>query len=169
MLPGSHKSPLVRPASLFGSVGIQGSRVAGRDFGSNVTEAHDAAWDDSAEAHAKIPGMRPQRGEVPEGCIKPTLHAGDVLILPEATLHGVMPWRAAGGRKRRALMLRHCLQHEPGSTDCGKELEGTVHPLTAEFMACAPVGRVKRVAQLSARESGAAFDEAETGSPRPRL
>ena len=34
------------------------------------------------------------------GCIKPEFKAGDMLILPEATLHGVVPWRAEGRTRR---------------------------------------------------------------------
>ena len=110
LLPGSHKSPLARPETLFGSIGQTGSKVAGRDFGANAWVAHDAAWDDSPEAHDLIPGERPVDMKVPEGCIKPEFKAGDILILPEATLHCVVPWRA-DGRTRRALMLRHDFQH----------------------------------------------------------
>ena len=165
VLPGSHKSTLVRPVSLFGSLGIQGSRVAGRNFGSNATEARDAAWEDTPEARAKIPGKRPAAGQIPEGCIKPTFTAGDILILPEATLHGVVPWRAKG-RTRRALMLRHCLHYLEGSVDCGRELEGTIHPLTMELMASAPARTVKKVAKMSAREIAAAFNDSTEPSQR---
>ena len=38
---------------------------------------------------------------IPDGCVKPTFQAEDVLILPEATLHCVMPWAAEGGRDVR--------------------------------------------------------------------
>jgi hypothetical protein len=161
LLPGSHKSPLPRPETLFGSIGQTGSKVAGRDFGANAVVAHDAAWDDSPEAHDLIPGTRPVGMKVPEGCIKPEFKAGDVLILPEATLHCVVPWRA-DGRTRRALMLRHDFQHRADTSSMtSPELEGVVHALTAELMSFAPKGHTKDVARMSAGEIQAAFDAAE--------
>ena len=156
-MPGSHKSPLPRPETLFGSIGQTGSKVAGRDFGSNHAVAHDAAWDDSPAAHKIIPGERPVDGKLPDGCIKPEFKAGDILIMPEATLHCVVPWRAEG-RKRRALMIRHDLQHR--GTGPG-ELAAVVHPLTAELMSFAPRGHTKAVAKMTAAEIQAAFDAAE--------
>lgn len=162
LLPGSHKSPLPRPATLFGSIGQTGSRVAGRDFGGNSVIAHDAAWDDSPEAHDLVPGTRPIGGRaIPEGCIKPEFKAGDILILPEATTHCVVPWRT-DGRTRRALMLRHDFQHRADTTSMtSPELEGTVHPLTAELMSYAPKGHTKDVSKMSAAEIKAAFDAVE--------
>eukprot|EP01043_Picozoa_sp_COSAG02_P010894 COSAG02_NODE_393_length_23190_cov_56.721926_12_plen_370_part_00 len=156
LLPGSHKSPLPRPETLFGSIGQTGSQVAGRDFGSNHVIAHDAAWDDSSRAHKLIPGKRPIGGKIPEGCVKPEMSAGDILIMPEATLHCVIPWRAEG-RMRRALMLRHDLQHR-GAADAPGQLKSIVHPLTAELMSFAPKGHLKAVAKMSAAEIQAAFD-----------
>ena len=134
LLPGSHKSPLARPETLFGSIGQTGSKVAGRNFGGNSVIAHDAAWDDSPEARDLIPGTRPVDMQIPEGCIKPEFKAGDILILPEATLHCVVPWRAEDGRTRRALMLRHDFQHRAPDSIHSTGLEGLVHPLTAELV-----------------------------------
>jgi hypothetical protein len=159
LLPGSHKSSLVRPKMLFGSIGMQGSSVAGRNFGGNNVVAHDAAWDDSPAAHKLIPGLRPVDGKIPDGCIKPEFKAGDIAIMAEATTHGVMPWRAEG-RTRRCLMVRHDFQHR-GSLEGAGTLEGVVHPLTVELMSYAPKGHTKGVAKMSAAEISAAFDAVE--------
>ena len=159
-MPGSHKSSLVRPSELFGSIGKMGSSVAGRNFGSNNVVAHDAAWDDSPEAHELIPGPRPLDGKVPDGCIKPEFRAGDIAVMAEACTHGVVPWRAEG-RTRRCLMIRHDYQHR-GSPEGAGALEGIVHPLTAELMSFAPIGHTKEVARMSAAEIAAAFDAAES-------
>ena len=88
MLPGSHKSQLVRPPLLFGVYG-QADRTA-----------HEARPPKEQEtASQRLPR------EIPEGCLKPSVAAGDYIILPEATVHGVCPWRATD-RVRRTLALR---------------------------------------------------------------
>jgi hypothetical protein len=49
-------------------------------------------------------------GVVPPGVINITPAAGDVVIMPEALPHGVLPWKAAD-RQRRVLMLRYRPHH----------------------------------------------------------
>ena len=48
--------------------------------------------------------------EVPPGVINITPAAGDVVLMPEALTHGVLPWKAAG-RQRRVLTLRYRPHH----------------------------------------------------------
>lgn len=88
MLPGSHKSQLVRPPSLFG------------DYGQAQRTAHEAkTLEEQQGANQRLPS------NIPAGCIKPSVTAGDFIVLPEATVHGVCPWRATE-RVRRTLALR---------------------------------------------------------------
>ncbi len=88
MLPGSHKSQFVRPPSLFGVYG-QADRTA-----------HEAKTPEAQQAaNQRLPF------DIPAGCIKPSVVAGDFIVLPEATVHGVCPWHATD-RVRRTLALR---------------------------------------------------------------
>ena len=89
MLPGSHKSQFVRPPSLFGSYG-QAERTAHENQTKHCSEQ-------------RLPA------ELPVGCLKPSVAAGDFIVLPEATVHGVIPWRTAE-RVRRTLSLRASAQ-----------------------------------------------------------
>ena len=72
MLPGSHHSSFVRPLDLFGQYG-QGDR----------------AWHEAASEEERRGSRLPD--ELPVGCFKPVVRAGDFIVMPEATLHGVMP------------------------------------------------------------------------------
>ena len=72
MLPGSHHSSFVRPLDLFGQYG-QGDRAR-----------HEAASEEERRG-SRLPD------ELPLGCFKPVVRAGDFIVMPEATLHGVMP------------------------------------------------------------------------------
>ena len=49
-------------------------------------------------------------GELPPGVINITPAAGDVVVMPEALTHGVLPWKAAD-RQRRVLTLRYRPHH----------------------------------------------------------
>ena len=49
-------------------------------------------------------------GEIPPGVINITPSAGDVVIMPEAMTHGVLPWKATD-RQRRVLTLRYRPHH----------------------------------------------------------
>ena len=99
VLPGSHKAQFVRPPSLFGKYG-QADRTA-----------HD-----SKPAERQLAENRQLPHALPDYCLKPTVRAGDVLILPEATVHGVIPWRTTE-RKRRILSMRHGLQEKGYETN----------------------------------------------------
>ena len=72
MLPGSHHSSFVRPLDLFGQYG-QGDRAR-----------HEAASEEERRG-SRLPD------ELPGGGFKPVVRAGDFIVMPEATLHGVMP------------------------------------------------------------------------------
>ena len=70
MLPGSHHSSFVRPLDLFGQYG-QGDRAR-----------HEAASEEE---------RRESRLPDDVGSLKSVVRAGDFIVMPEATLHGVMP------------------------------------------------------------------------------
>ena len=156
VLPGSHKSQVVRPGSLFGSLG-QDRRAAveaGEDGGTVAGSEHAwRSWPD---------------GRLPEGCIKPTFFAGDILIRPEATLHGVKPWVAADGRPRRALMLRHGLQHAHGENRGSPEARARMHPLTRELMDYAAQTDIKMVSKMTAQQISECFDRMEVEAAATR-
>ena len=85
------------------------------------------------------------------------------MIMPEATLHCVMPWRAGGGRPRRALMLRHAYQHAWQDRQSDDLKAHGLSALTSELMAFGGVDEVKAVARMTAAEIQARFDEEEKG------
>lgn len=147
VFPGSHKSDIVRPGWLFGSLG-QDRRAAAE------------AADSGAQLQGSEEAWLSWGGRIPEGSIKPTFRAGDILIMPEATLHCVKPW-ATEGRPRRALMLRHGLQHDHGSDRGSPEQRARMHALTQEFMDFAEDTETKAVARMSAGEIAVHFDRAE--------
>ena len=101
VLPGSHKSKFNRPAHLFGRFGLDAHRQSqqSRDTGNG--------WQ-------AIPSSPPAVGASPELGVHSlvanlTPEAGDILIMPEATCHGVLPWRGLG--RRRIFSLRFHAQH----------------------------------------------------------
>lgn len=103
VLPGSHKSAFERPHDLFGQFG----------------EAHRRLWrEDQYPATAKFGRHTGARwrdvfsfdGSLPEEDVEHGLRAlapaaGDVLIMPEALTHGVLPWRPLD-RARHTLLMR---------------------------------------------------------------
>lgn len=102
ILPGSHKSKFTRPPHLFGDWS--------RD------KQPDPATDSKIDWGA-VPDGPPTAGASPGIGLHKTLvanitpQAGDILIMPEATCHGVLPWRAPAGQRRRILSLRFHIQH----------------------------------------------------------
>ena len=147
VLPGSHKALVTRPGDLFGEyVRAQGLlRLASAHCcltrsccrqGADARAAAGPGTDRAAEERAKA-GTEQQRRqtlaqlplEVPDGCAKPAFDAGDMLIMPEATLHGVMPWTAAG-RRRRTFILRY--------TEDGTAWNGKNSVAADDFLSLAP-------------------------------
>ena len=102
VLPGSHKALVQRPGGLFGAYGADERAMGGF----------------TPEQQAQRLTDLPLR--VPDGCVKPVFAAGDILLMPEATLHGVMPW-TANGRRRRTFLLRYT--EREGITWNGKKAE----------------------------------------------
>ena len=140
VLPGSHKARVQRPGWLFGPYGAD-ERAAMGDF--------------TPEQQAQRLSGLPL--DVPDGCVKPVLAAGDVLLMPEATLHGVMPWTTSG-RRRRTFLLRYTEQG--GITWNGKEAGERKPPPswtsklgwpTLALMGHGDVG-IESVAEMSASE-----------------
>ena len=61
-----------------------------------------------------VPGDSPQATAVPEGCVNVTpVKAGTAVIITEATLHGVLPYTGAAGRRRHMIELGVLLVDEP--------------------------------------------------------
>lgn len=116
VLPGSHKSKFDRPSYLFDAW----SRESGA---TNLSGSED--W-------SKIAALAPSAGAhdctVHEMVANITASAGDVLLLPEATVHGVLPWRARG-RRRRIFSMRYHIQH--GELRSYREKRG--YRCTADF------------------------------------
>ena len=90
-LPGSHRSQFSRPRTLFGPYGRHEEEWAAKDWSRS-----------SGGAETPSPLWR----EVPEGLVNLCPSAGDIIVMPEATCHGIMPWlnREHG---RRILSLRY--------------------------------------------------------------
>ena len=103
VLPGSHKSKFNRPGHLFGPFGIDAYKRQQEEKQKNG----GSAW-------GGVPAVAPAVDASPELGVHPlvanlTPQAGDILIMPEATTHGVLPWRGAG--RRRIFSLRFRVQH----------------------------------------------------------
>ena len=88
--PGSHKSQFSRPRTLFYPYGRHEEEWAAKDWAksSAASPQHDPLWHD-----------------VPEGLVNLCPAAGDYILMPESTCHGIMPWRNSL-RGRRVLALR---------------------------------------------------------------
>lgn len=97
VLPGSHKSNFPRPHSLFGSYGLA-ARQQFRENGNTHVVASEMPLPDT---YKKL-GMTP---------VFPK--AGDMMVMPEAMTHAVMPW-VPTDRPRHVLGLRFEAQHLGG-------------------------------------------------------
>ena len=89
-LPGSHRSQFSRPRTLFGPFGRHEEEWAAKDWSrsSAGSESHSPLWHN-----------------VPEGLVNLCPSAGDFIVMPEATCHGILPWRNRE-HGRRILSLR---------------------------------------------------------------
>ena len=79
--------------------------------------SHKSSFDRAAEAHGPyggrqevlgsiVPRDSPQATAVPEGCVNVTpVKAGTAVIITEATLHGVLPYTGAAGRRRHMIAV----------------------------------------------------------------
>ena len=99
-----------------------------------------------------------------------TPEAGDVLILPEATTHGVLPWRAPPGRRRRIFSMRFHIQHgelrpyrEQKGVVCAADFPAWMHkrlaPETLELLLGADISHTKAIATHPDGIALASFDE----------
>ena len=128
----------MRPPSLFGKYG-QADRTA-----------HDAK---PADVQLKENQLLPS--ELPDYCLKPIVSAGDFIIMPEATVHGVIPWRTKD-RIRRTLILRHGLQEKGFATAEDPQyrvtpgLRARIAAPTVELMTLASAETVKEITRMDA-------------------
>lgn len=149
-LPGSHNvhSSIARPDGAHNPYGSFGEQQVG----------HDAAADLAARS-------RIDDGIVAKGFTQLCVSAGDILVVPEALTHCVLPWLPRD-RARRVLMLRYVPQHSHASafrlfpspvlsTDEGShtwltpfppEVSARLSPETLELARCAHFTHVKDIA-----------------------
>lgn len=89
LVPASHKSSFSRPRALFWPYGNHGEdAMFGRDRGDGWAEPD--GWD--AQRLLSMTADGRSRLRLPDGVLHMTPAAGDVLIVPEATSHCVLPW-----------------------------------------------------------------------------
>jgi hypothetical protein len=103
----------------------------------------------------------------PPGVVHITPEAGDYVIMPEATVHGVLRWRAAA-KRRRVLVLRYQPQDATGefhgTSDLTTQDEGRrafhhrLSPLTHELMAPAPRSVTKSIVAQPPRSAHELLD-----------
>ena len=83
---------------------------------------------------------------VPPGVCNITPRAGDVVIISERLIHGVLNWKPTD-RDRRFLIMRYNLQHAvTGSvTPFAEEIRARLSPETLELIALAPYAEIKNL------------------------
>jgi hypothetical protein len=94
-VPGSHRSQFSRPRTLFGPLGRHEEEWAAKDW---------------SQSSASLESHSPPWHNVPEGLVNLCPSAGDFIVMPEATCHGILPWRNRE-RGRRILSLRFKTGH----------------------------------------------------------
>ena len=134
VVAGSHKASFARPAELFAPHN-RASVAANR-----ALLGDDMGW----TARQSLPADCALDGLVQLAPIA----AGDIVIMPEALTHGVMPW-APTDRARRTLMLRYQLQTMPphNNPPIGPAVVARLAPETRELIAQASVAHIKDVAK----------------------
>ena len=83
-------------------------------------------------------------GELPPGVINVTPRAGDVLVMPEAMTHGILPWTPED-RIRRILVLRYRPQHKDSSSGMPEEIKKRLSPETLELTETGSFKHVKEI------------------------
>ena len=146
MLPGSHKSNFERPHHLYGTYGEAERRKWRQDqypATGNFGEHTGAKWHDLFGFDGTL-----DEEAVDMGLKALTPKAGDVLIMPEALTHGVMPWLPED-RPRRTLMLRYQQQTMPphNNPPIGPDVVKRLAPETRELIAQASIAHTKEVAK----------------------
>jgi ectoine hydroxylase-related dioxygenase (phytanoyl-CoA dioxygenase family) len=132
---GSHKSSFKRPADLYAPHNRE-----------SVASNREAL----GEEH----GWTARRGVFPDDCALDGLvqlapiRAGDVIVMPEALTHGVMPWLPQD-RARRTLMLRYQQQTMPPHMNppIGPDIIARLAPETRELIAQGSIAHTKEVAK----------------------
>jgi hypothetical protein len=133
--PGSHKSQFPRPSDLYGPHNRE-----------SVARNREALGEEE--------GWTARRGVFPADCtLDGLLHlapiaAGDVIVMPEALTHGVMPW-IPKDRARRTLMLRYQQQTMPphNNPPIGPDVVARLAPETRELIGQASIAHTKEVAK----------------------
>jgi hypothetical protein len=146
VLPGSHKSNFERPHELYGAYGEAERRKFRQDqypATGNFGEFTGAKWHDlfgfdgTLDDEATEMGMRAL-----------TPKAGDVLIMPEALTHGVLPWLPTD-RARHAMLVRFSTAdrgagNNPNNSSVPPEIFELLSPETQELTQSG--GGVKKIA-----------------------
>eukprot|EP01048_Picozoa_sp_COSAG05_P009112 COSAG05_NODE_728_length_7700_cov_14.555979_1_plen_348_part_00 len=129
-LPGSHKNNFVRPDRLYGEHGL-GSRRKMREGDK-----------------ASRPTAGPTESEQRQGMIQLTARAGDIIVCPEATTHGVLPWLPTD-RPRHVLGFRYHSQHLGGSIEFEDRVLERLSAPTRELLQYAHYTHTKAIATRS--------------------
>ncbi len=111
VLPGSHKSNFERPHHLYGIYGEAERRKWRQDqypATGNFGEYTGAKWHDLFRFDGTL-----DEDAADMGLKALTPKAGDVLVMPEALTHGVLPWRPTD-RARHALLIRFGVANNGG-------------------------------------------------------
>ena len=114
MICSSHKSNFERPHHLFGTYGEAERRKWRQDqypATGNFGEFTGAKWHDLFQFDGTL-----DEDAVDMGLKALTPKAGDVLIMPEALTHGVLPWRPTD-RARHALLIRFGVANNGGAAN----------------------------------------------------
>ena len=77
-----------------GPLEVPVQRVTSCTFGGSNRGSGDHSWGGLAAGQEPAPFET----EVPEGLVNVCPNAGDFVIMPESTTHGVLPWRGKGQR-----------------------------------------------------------------------
>lgn len=133
VVPGSHKSQFARPEDLYAPHNRE-----------SVARNREILGEEE--------GWTTRRGVFPDDCTLDGLlqlapiAAGDVIVMPEALTHGVMPWMPAD-RARRTLMLRYQQQTMPPHKNppIGPDIIARLAPETCELIAQASIAHTKEV------------------------
>ena len=84
--------------------------------------------------------------ELPAGVVNVTPRAGDMVIMPEAMTHGILPWKPQD-RIRRILVLRYRPQHRDGGIDVPEGIRKLLSPQTQKLIETAHYTHVKEIAK----------------------
>lgn len=153
--PRSHKNNFVRPPELYGNYGM-GSRARQRSQGAGAAANGE---DSKSERPTGLPTSSMKR----QGMMQLTAKAGTIVLMPEATTHGVLPWYPKD-RARWVIGLRYQSQHLGGSIEFDDDTLERLSPNTRELLQYAHYTYTKAIARMPVVTLLAPDDAAESAS-----